>query len=525
MAEEGGGAIREMLAVFGFGVDTSDLKKGESQLSDFADKVKRVAQGLAAAFAVDAIYSWAESNVKAMTSVEHQAARLGISTDEVQAYTFAAKALGMESEQLLNSMGRLQISQQAAAKGGKEQGAAFSALGVHVKDASGHFKEADQLFMEVADGISKMTDPGKAAAAAVALFGRQGRELLPILKQGSKGLDELIETYHQLGGGFTDEAIEKSKAFEKQQAILGVVMNKVKSVILEGLLPVITKIVTWVGKGVHAFSEMASKSNILQSAFYVLGIAAAAFAVPMLAAAAPILLMAAGLAGLVLIVDSFITMMNGGKSVIGDTLDKIFGKDAHVDIVEKIKDTWDEIKNIFATLSGYVHKVVQGFEEMQNASERIGVIMRAVSKGEDPGKALQQHELDKLKGESSGPSDEEKDFYRRRNAVAHGRVFRSGDETQAQAELKANIIRSQNPGLSPEFGPLPFIPGVTPPAAKVPVHRPLVAHGHGAGHRGERHVVDVNVKHDQGVIVETTKKVIKEHNAYAKANLERAPTR
>jgi hypothetical protein len=465
-AESGGdgGVLRELLAVFGFGVETGELDKGENRLNEFFERVKGIAEKVAAAFAVEQIYEFVEGQARAMNAIERTGQQLGITTDRVQEFQFAAKSMGLEADSLLNLMGRLQVSQQAAAQAGSRQSKAFAALGVNVRDANGHMKAADELTLDVADGISRISDPSKQAAVAVQLFGRQGRELLPFLKDGRAGAEEYFKTFRELGGGYTEDALRAGKDFDKQQAKTGLAMTGVKNILSKALLPIVTAVSHGVEVAAHWFAEMAKRSSIVRVALFSLAAAAAPFAISMAIAAAPLLLIAAAMAAVILAVDDLYTFLTGGDSETGEILDKIFGKGAQIDILEKVRDTWDDTKDIFEKLSQWVHRSWEDMKNFLDNAERLGVILRAMASGKNVAQAVAEYELAKIK-EEQGPSENAKDFYRRRNAVAHGRVFRSSDETEAQAELKANIIRYKNPSLSPEFGPLPYIPGVSQPGA------------------------------------------------------------
>src|ERR1700753_3124525 len=89
-SSEGGGVVRELLAIFGFKVEEKGLKEGENQLEEFLEKAKGFAEGVAAVFAVDEIYEWAEAQVKAIGDIEHAASKLGVTTEQVQEYQYVA---------------------------------------------------------------------------------------------------------------------------------------------------------------------------------------------------------------------------------------------------------------------------------------------------------------------------------------------------------------------------------------------------------------------------------------------------
>lgn len=356
MSEAGGGVIRELLAVFGFGVDSSELKKGENDLEAFYGKVKKIAGGIAGLFAVHEVVAFANEQAELLTHLEHTSAALGISTDKVQELRFASQAMGSDADNLLKLTGRMQVAQIAAAKGSGAQAEAFRAIGVSTRDTNGHLKQADELLLDVADGVSKIKDPAKAAAVATELFGRGGRTLLPFLKKGREGFAELAAEYKKLGGGVPKAAIEAAEEYHKKQAGLTLSTGKLASVVDVWLLPKLAKLMGWVAQGVSWFAKAAAKSNILSAALTVLGAAAGVFAVKMAIANAPLLAIVAAITAVMLIVDDLITMFEGGQSVIGDAIDAMFGKGASTTVVEALKAAWEAVGHAIETAYNWYKK-------------------------------------------------------------------------------------------------------------------------------------------------------------------------
>jgi len=205
---------------------------------------------------------------------------------------------------------------------------------------------------------------------------------LPFLKQGKAGIAGLLDEYEQLGGGYTKDAIEKSKEFEKAQARLGLVQTGLASVISSKLLPVLTKITEWATKAVGWFSKMVRGSNLVQAAMITLGAAATYFAIQMAIASAPVLLIAAAVGALILVVDDLIALFNGDRSLIGDTMDKIFGKGTSSEFVKDLKDAWigfkavlvevwDKLKPIYDAMKWIAHK---SFHLYKDAGELSGIV-------------------------------------------------------------------------------------------------------------------------------------------------------
>lgn len=364
MAEHGGGGVlRQMIGLFSFGVDEKELKHGEHKLEDFGESVKEIAKGIAAAFAIHEVVEFLDSTVEGLLEVERAANRLGISTEKVEEFQFAAKSLGLEAGALLNSMGRLQVTQEAAIEGNKEASKVFTTMGVSVKDASGHAKSADEIFLGVAESISKIPDPAARARKTVQLFGRQGRELLPILNRGKEGMEELSKRFHELGGPASEELLRGAKENEEAHADLSKVIENLRRRITEKLLPGYTKVVQWSVKLVKAFTDVAQNSNIVTASMTVLGALAAKMALGFAVAHAAVIGFIVGVAAVILIVDDLITLFEGGESLIGETVNKIFGEGSDVVLMESLKAIWHEINEEIKMVFGWLSKITDWYKE------------------------------------------------------------------------------------------------------------------------------------------------------------------
>ncbi len=90
----------------------------------------------------------------------------------------------------------------------------------------------------------------------------------------------------------------------------------------QSVIPKIERGIQFVLRGVRAFKDWAKGTNLLESAMWVLGSAAAVVGAVMLA---PFAVPAAAVFALILLVDELLTMLSGGETVIGRYLDKWFG--------------------------------------------------------------------------------------------------------------------------------------------------------------------------------------------------------
>ena len=93
-------------------------------------------------------------------------------------------------------------------------GEALQQLGIAVTDANGNLRDADAVLDDVADALAGMENGTEKAALAAELFGGGvGRELIPLLNQGSEGIDRLAQKSRALGVVWSDEASQAAEDF------------------------------------------------------------------------------------------------------------------------------------------------------------------------------------------------------------------------------------------------------------------------------------------------------------------------
>jgi lambda family phage tail tape measure protein len=85
---------------------------------------------------------------------------------------------------------KLNVNLVKAAEGNDGLAQKFKALGVNVKDANGQVVPADKALKQIADRFADMPDGAQKAAAAVALFGKSGANLIPLLNEGAASMEK-----------------------------------------------------------------------------------------------------------------------------------------------------------------------------------------------------------------------------------------------------------------------------------------------------------------------------------------------
>lgn len=137
-----------------------------------------------------------------------QAEQLGINTDQLQAYRYAAAQAGIESGQMDVALTKLAKTMGAAADGGKEQIELFTKLGVKLLDARGELRPVADVLPEVAKGVLGIGSSSQRTATLMELFGKSGSKMATVLEEIAKGNDRVVDTAKAAGAVASPEIIK-----------------------------------------------------------------------------------------------------------------------------------------------------------------------------------------------------------------------------------------------------------------------------------------------------------------------------
>jgi hypothetical protein len=250
--------------------DVSQLRRGLDQagrLSDDAGRrmarsfapataaiggVSRALSTFGVALGAAAIAGFTKRTIDAVGGLGEMADQLGVSTDALQAYQFAATQVGLSQEQLQQGLGRLTRQIGDAASGNDVALRSFKALGIGVLDASGRVRSTEDILGDVADALKDIEDPARRATIAYELLGRAGQKFLPFLQDGRQGLrnlgvqaresgaildKELIARFDQISDAIQRAKIKGTVAFAN---FMDAVLTKAESTskkVIDALLP------------------------------------------------------------------------------------------------------------------------------------------------------------------------------------------------------------------------------------------------------------------------------------------------
>lgn len=257
------------------GSDTSDLDRGlnraSSNIGAFAKRIG-VAMGALAigAGVVAGIRRVSDALGDAIIEADKlgkTAQKIGIPVDELSKLQHAADLSGVSMAQLTTGVGRLsQNLEEFNATGGGEAARVFKALGIEATDANGQLKSSSQIITEVADRFSGMEDGAEKTAFAMELFGRAGRDMIPLLNTGSAGLRDMMREAEQLGLVIDQRTSDAAQAFNDDLNRLSKVMDGVWNAGVRELAPVLADVAEQLANAAKEGKLFETAGNVVENA-------------------------------------------------------------------------------------------------------------------------------------------------------------------------------------------------------------------------------------------------------------------
>lgn len=212
-----------------------DLAGGlKGNLTEALGGTATAAVGVVGAIAAVAVgmYELAEKAAAVGGEINDMSEKTGISVPALSALKGAAEIAGSSLEQVSNAVFKLQ---QNIGEDSEKVATGFSRIGLSLDEIKK--LQPDQQFIAIAHAIKATEDPATRAAAAVEIFGKQGRDLLPLMM---KPLDELVNKSKELGLVWSEEDAAAAEEFEMEVRTLKMGFEGIFISIGRDLMPVVS---------------------------------------------------------------------------------------------------------------------------------------------------------------------------------------------------------------------------------------------------------------------------------------------
>lgn len=402
--------VRKLFTLIGFKTDKKGFRDADRSLRQIKQTALRVAAILVAGKVVKSIAGIATETAKLGDEVSKIADKLGVSTDALQEFRFAAQLTGVPIRTADLALQRFTRRTAEAAQGEGEAKAALKELGVQLVDTEGKLRPVSDLLADAAEGLKNAKTQGDRLRLSFKLFDSEGAALVNTLKGGRDAFNAMAEEARATGGIFDKDLIRASVEFTDQQTKMKLVLQGVKNIIAKELLPFMirmtNRIIGWVkanrellrgkivefiqrtllmgrrlmrffGRLFDAFNELPKASKL------ILGVAAAV-AVLAVIMQSPVAMLLIIVALVALLIDDFETWEEGGDSLFGRFafwLDNLTGvwavlRDQGLLWFNTMKFVFDSLVNIVGSFVQFFITLLSG--DIGEAFDTLGMQMRQV---------------------------------------------------------------------------------------------------------------------------------------------------
>jgi len=223
------------------GTFTTDMKKASSMTAAEMKRMERAASesgkalGVAFLAAATAATAMVVKTVNAADRIKDLSVQTGISAESLSKFSHIAEQSGVSFDSLVGGIGKMQRSLIAARDSTSQSADMFARLGLSVSDLLKLSPE--KQFESVAEAISNLGTAAERTAAAQAIFGRSGIQLLPVLSEGAEGIKKLGDEVERYGGLISTDLANSADQFNDNLGKLKLVATGVANEFTSGLLP------------------------------------------------------------------------------------------------------------------------------------------------------------------------------------------------------------------------------------------------------------------------------------------------
>jgi len=214
-----------------------------------------IGAALGAAGAGAAMLAFTERVAKSLDALDKMSKRMGESAATVDSWTHVVTLGGASAETLEKATKAANKALGDASIGIGTARDYFKLLNISIRDNEGLLKSVPQLMIEFADKQKLLGSEAERSAAAQAIFGRAGTQLLPVFRQGSEAIKKQLIEARALGVRYGElaeagaEVVDSQARFDRAMRSVGDTLTvavmpalaRVGNYMADKLLDVITK--------------------------------------------------------------------------------------------------------------------------------------------------------------------------------------------------------------------------------------------------------------------------------------------
>lgn len=238
------------IASLGIEVNSKQVKQAEKELgrlerqsgktekatSKFSKATAMLTSKMGALVTVAGAYALlrqTKETIEFADAIAKTADKLGVSTDALQEYRFAAERSGVAQTALDMGLQRFSRRLGEADQGMGELKDTLEQLNISTRDSNGLLKTSEQVMVEYADAIQAAEGDQEKLRLAFKAFDSEGAAMVNMLRNGSAGLEELRQKARDAGVVIDEELIRKAEVMnDKWDTLVQTIGTNLKSAIL-----------------------------------------------------------------------------------------------------------------------------------------------------------------------------------------------------------------------------------------------------------------------------------------------------
>lgn len=219
----------------------ASVEKGIGGITRSMQALKTFAAGAFGALSLGALGSVLKSTIDHMDELGKSAQKIGIPVAELSKLEYAAKLSDVSLNDLNSTVAKFSKNLAEIGAGGKnDAGSALRALGISATNAQGQLRPTSEIILNIADDFASMRDGANKTAIAIALFGKAGAEMIPLLNGGSQAIKEAGDQLDRFGGVVTPEAARQAEEFNDNLTKLQTAFS---ALLQQAVAPVLPKLI------------------------------------------------------------------------------------------------------------------------------------------------------------------------------------------------------------------------------------------------------------------------------------------
>lgn len=233
----------------------NDFVKVAGEIGKTAGDIANKTKGMSAASAglATALLGNAYAAAQAADDINTLAKRTGISTDMIQQMRYATDLIDVSVEDMTTSIQKL--SKKMA-----DGNTAFDTLGVSVRNADGSLRNAEDVWWDTLDALSKLPNETEKDALAMQLFEEGASKLAGVIDDGGESLRTLGQEANDAGLILSGDALNNANAFndgiDQLKATASAAFMEAGASLATTLLPALETLVTKVGEVLTWFGSL-----------------------------------------------------------------------------------------------------------------------------------------------------------------------------------------------------------------------------------------------------------------------------